>query len=291
MSLSEETGEAERRFWELPELVETLLSYLDIKSISCLAQCHHLTLKLLQGTSDWNKIIKRVVKGVRIVGYHPIRFHSIKYQDNFLGLRERLAPEILKMGYLVDLLKMVENPEAHLKALLELVCERFPPEYQNGPTLLLNDDDGNSVSLGSPNIDLNSLFGRQLVNCSSHQAHTVSPLGYLLLEKVAQAFGSKKHNRKGTVLHFMDERTVFKGILRIGRNEQDLRKIWESLGPGGSLDVDSTCTFATMGICRNSFFKEERENGWRGLLDFLMDLECRFCPCGGFWPILRTSRH
>ena len=130
MSSSDET-EAERKFWELPELVETLLSYLDVQSISCLAQCHHLTLKLLQGTSDWNKIIKRMLTGVRIVRYHPIRYHSIRYQDNFLGLRERLAPERLQMGYLVDPLKMVENRETHLTALLELVSARFPPEYQN----------------------------------------------------------------------------------------------------------------------------------------------------------------
>ena len=126
MSSSEET-EAERMFWRLPEMAEALLPYLDVKSILCLAQCHHLTLQLLQGTSDWNKMIKRVVKGVKIVGYHPIQKHSIHYQANFLGLRERLAPEIQKMACLVDLLKMMESPEAHLRALLELVCERFPP--------------------------------------------------------------------------------------------------------------------------------------------------------------------
>ena len=160
---SEET-EAERMFWRLPELVETLLSYLDVKSIFCLAQCHQLTLKLLQGTSDWNKIIKRSCpEGLKIVRYHQIRNHSIRYQDNFLGLRKRLAPEILQMAYLVGLLKMVENPEAHLCALLELVCERFPP-HQNGHKLLYNDGnflwggDGRT-KLGTPNIDLNSLFG------------------------------------------------------------------------------------------------------------------------------------
>ena len=288
MSSSDET-EAERLFWELPELVETLLTFLDVQSISCLAQCHHLTLKLLQGTSDWNKIIKRVLKGVRIVRYHPIRYHSIRYQDNFLGLRERLAPERLQMGYLVDLLKMVENREAHLKALLELVCERFPPEYQNGPILQLNGENGNSVSLGSPNIDLKSLFEPQLANCSTHQAHTVSPLGYLLLEKVEEAFGSR--NRKGNVLHFMNQQRVFKGILRIGRNEMDLQEIWEALGPGGSLEVDSTCTSATLGGCTQTFRKHARVNGWRGLLDALMDLECRLCPCGGFWPILKRRMH
>ena len=276
------------KFWALPELVETLLlPHLDVKSILCLAQCHHLTLRLLQGTSDWNKLIKRVLmKSTKIVRYHPIRNHSILYQDNFLGLRERLAPERLQMGCLVDLLKMMENPEANLRSLLELVCKRFPPDHQKGPMLAYDVD----VLLGSPNIDLNSLFGPQLVNCSRHQAHTISPLGYLLLEKVEQAFGSRKHNVKGTVIHFMDKRKVFKGSLRIGRDGQDLREIWEALGPGGSLDVDSTCT-TMRGGCTNTFFKEEGEKGWRRLVESLMDLECRSCPCGGLWPILRRGRH
>ena len=286
MKSSEET-EAERKFWALPELVETLLPHLDVKSILCLAQCHHLTLRLLQGTSDWNKLIKRVLmKSTMIVRYHSIRNHPILYQDNFLGLRERLAPERLQMECLVELLKLMENPEANLRSLLELVCKRFPPAYQNGPRLAYNV--GGASCRGSPNIDLNSLFGPQLGNCSRH---IVSPLGYLFLEKVEQSFGSKKHNRKqGTVLNFMGKRKVFKGSLLIGRNEVDLREIWEALGPGGSLDVDSTCT-TMRGGCTNTFFKEEGEKGWRRLVESLMDLECRSCPCGGLWPILRRGRH
>ena len=42
--------EAERKFWRIPELVETLLPFLDVKSILSLAQCHQLTLNILQGT-------------------------------------------------------------------------------------------------------------------------------------------------------------------------------------------------------------------------------------------------
>ena len=120
MSSSKKT-EAERKFWKLPELVETLLAYLDVKSILCLARSHQLTLTLVQGISDWNKLIKRSCPGaVKILRYHPIRFHSKRYRDNFLALRERLAPEILQIVHLVDLLKMVEDPEVHLHALLDL---------------------------------------------------------------------------------------------------------------------------------------------------------------------------
>ena len=291
MSSSEET-EAERMFWRLPEMMETLLPYLDVESILCLAQCHHLTLQLLQGTSDWNKMIKRVVQGVKIVGYHPIQKHSIRYQANFLGLRERLAPEIQKMACLVDLLKMLESPEAHLRALLELVCDRFPP-HQYGPKLLYNDNDGGDgrTKLGTPNIDLSPLFGAQLGNCTSH---IVSPLGYLLLEKVEADFGSKERSIRGTPIYFMGKPKVFKGILRVGRNE-DLRDIWEALGPwpwpSDSLDVDSTCGCHGRGGGIDTYYKKDGEKSWRGLLSNLLDLECKYyCSCGGYWPILKRRR-
>ena len=290
MSSSEET-EAERMFWRLPEMAETLLPYLDVESILCLAQCHHLTLQLLQGTSDWNKMIKRVVKGVKIVGYHPIQKHSIHYQANFLGLRERLAPEIQKMACLVDLLKMMESPEAHLRALLELVCDRFPP-HQYGPLLLYNDNDGGDgrTKLGTPNIDLSPLFGAQLVNCTRH---IVSPLGYLLLEKVEADFGSKERSIRGTPIYFMGKPKVFKGILRVGRNE-DLRDIWEALGPGpeGSLDVDSTCGWHGRGNGGgiDTFYKDDGETAWSRLLTVLLrdGKTCRRCRrvCAIFSPWL-----
>ena len=131
--MSSDKTEAERKFWGSPELVDTLLPFLDVKSILCLAECHQLTLKTLQGTSVWKKLVKRTCpETVQIVRAHPLD------HDYSLGVRERLAPERLQLVHLVGILKMVEDPKAHLKALLDLVCERFPP-YQDGPRLQTDD--------------------------------------------------------------------------------------------------------------------------------------------------------
>ena len=56
-------------------------------------------------------------------------------------------------------------------------------------------------------MDLDALYGAQhiRVTCSTHQSHTVSPLGYLLLEEVEDAFGSMEHKIEGLVIDFLEE--------------------------------------------------------------------------------------
>ena len=246
--MSSAKTEAEMMFWGLPEMAKLLAWYLDAESILALAQVHKLTRALLQSESDWKKIITRVLPGSvkisRFLGL-PIPDHSILSQDSSLGLRARLASERQKMVHLVHLLKMVEDRGAHLHALLDLVCERFPPTEQ-GPKLIQNtrDEDGDRVTgEGYLYIDLN--YPPVHGNCS--RQHTVSPLGYMLLEKVEEAF---RHNTGGTLVNLFDKDVLFKGILKVGRNKT-LRQIWAGLeaGPGDFLDVQSTC-----GGCFHSFW-------------------------------------
>ena len=56
-------------------------------------------------------------------------------------------------------------------------------------------------------MDLNAIYGAQhiRVTCSTHQSHTVSPLGYLLLAEVEDAFGSMEHKIEGLVVDFLEE--------------------------------------------------------------------------------------
>ena len=337
--MSSDKTEAERKFWGSPELVDTLLPFLDVKSILCLAECHQLTLKTLQGTYVWNKLVKRTCpETVQMVRAHPLD------REDTLGVRQRLAPERLQLVQLVGILKMVEEPKAHLKALLDLVCERFPP-YQDGPRPQQNLDGG------PPEIDLNSLYGPQLVQVaySDEQTHTVSLLGYLLLQEIEDTFGSTELKIEGIVIDFLEEPWVTslshqkegamvkfdtyavrcdsrksaevissmiqgcpdphihelqvlgkisaegwnmlalalqakpgvvrhvettKGVLNAGRRE-DLRDIWEALGPEGSWDVLSVCRSSW-----NSFYNHNGEEDWGRLLDDLRDMSCRHCGCG-----------
>ena len=50
---------AEMKFWEMPELVDRLLPFLDVESTLGLAQVQELTQKILQGSHAWNKLIRR----------------------------------------------------------------------------------------------------------------------------------------------------------------------------------------------------------------------------------------
>ena len=198
--MSGREADAENKFWRTPELVEGLLTFLDAKAVLRLAQCHQLTVKVLQTTSVWSKLIKRICpEGLKVA--RPS--HQIPYDAQ--NMKKRLAPQREEMQHLVAIAEMVEEPETHLRALLHLIAERFPP-FQDGPRIqpsLDRDEENNE----SPSMDLDALYGAQhiQVTCSSHQSHTVSPLGYLLLEEVEDAFGSMEHKIEGLVVDFLEE--------------------------------------------------------------------------------------
>ena len=209
---------------------------------------------------------------MQIMGYNPLDhdvdrlFYSFlrNYHGEPRGSMESIAPERLQLVHLVDILKMLEVPNAlHLKALLDLVVSpaRFPPS-QDGPRV--QRDDGGPV------------YRPQLVQvtCSRNETHTVSLLAFLLLEEVENAFfGSTEHKIEGMVIVGDD-----------GRRE-DLRKMWEALQPGSSLEVRSIC-----GSSHCSFYKHDGEEGWRRLVNELMDQEDMYCGCGGQKPILARRR-
>ena len=275
--MSSDKTEAERKFWRIPELVETLLPFLDVKSILGLAQCHQLTLNILQGTFVWNQLIQRTFgEHVQIVGYDPMQWSMVNGRWSRVSVLhgepwrfsslESLAPERLQLVHLVNILKMLEDPNAHLKALLDLVCERFLPN-QDGPRqqTLVN--------------DWGSRYKPHLVQvtCSRFQTHTVSPLGYLLLEQVEKAFfGSTEHEIEEMVM-----------VGDHGRRE-DLRRMWEALPldePRACFDVESIC-----GSSWTSFYRTDGEEDFRRLVEELMDIEDIYCGCGGQKAILARSR-
>ena len=57
--LSDGFQSAEKMFWKTPELVDKLIHFLNAESVSRLAEVHQLTAEVLQGTSTWDKLVKR----------------------------------------------------------------------------------------------------------------------------------------------------------------------------------------------------------------------------------------
>ena len=63
MSGDEEFGggdNAERKFWTTPELVEKLISHLDLPSIEQLARPHKLTRQIIGKEFTWNWLVKKI---------------------------------------------------------------------------------------------------------------------------------------------------------------------------------------------------------------------------------------
>ena len=95
--MSSANREAEKKFWQMPDLVETLLAFLDACAVSRLSQLHPLTVEILQGASAWKKLMLRSC------------------------LEE---PDVVEQ--LTNILQRMENPKPLQLDLLEYICEKKP---------------------------------------------------------------------------------------------------------------------------------------------------------------------
>ena len=146
--MSDESAVA--KFWRNPDLVGSLLNFLDGGSILRLATCHHLTKEVSQKSSVWTKLVRRTC---------PVGPESQPMDEKALvrANKKKLAP-------LLELLKMAEDPSKMKLTLLEVICERFPHTAER-----VRWDFPQFVKVGfSP----------------SDKEHRVSALGFLLLDEV-----------------------------------------------------------------------------------------------------------
>ena len=155
MSVSD--NEAEKKFWRTPELVESLLHFLDPPSILELGQVHPLTAGIMQGISTWNRFIRK-----------SCPFPPANLQTSHTSFEERTEEKVAELRPILGVLQLIGSPLPHLLDLLEIICQRFPPtEVRRGV-----------------------LFGEVKVTCPTHKVHNVSALGFVLLELVEGALGS-----------------------------------------------------------------------------------------------------
>ena len=167
--------EAEIDFWQTPEIVEHLLTFMDATSILNLAHTHGLTVQILQNASFWTKLIRRTCP----FGEEE---EDRSLQDAIVQRKRkpvRILLELLELCQDQDQ-QPVENEESvedqeedskHLE-LLKIICQRFPP-IADGPGSWLHEPKSSLyVTLRYSN-DFNDSL-----SCS------VSPLGFLLLEEV-----------------------------------------------------------------------------------------------------------
>ena len=141
-------------FWNTPELVTKLVTFLDGQSTMVLAQAHHLTLDVVQQNFVWNKVVKRSCP-------------DNKNLSDFDMNKEKMMP-------LLVILVMAEGAPGMKVTLLEVICEKFPPNTEEYVITTASGD----------------LLPESVEVSYSCQKQTVSPLGFLLLEGVELASGS-----------------------------------------------------------------------------------------------------
>ena len=156
MSTAVKEAAAERKFWSSPDHVEKLLPFLDAFSTLNLAQAqaqanpkkHPMITEILIGTSNWAKFIKRTCPDLANLG--------------IWNIGEKKA----EMRPIIEVLKLLGKPQAHLLKLLHLLLDKLPT--------------------------VTFLYNKITVTCPGHEAHSMSWLGFCLLEEVEAAMGSSE---------------------------------------------------------------------------------------------------
>ena len=97
----------EQRFWRSPALVAELIPFLDVASTLALATVQPLVVDLIQRRFIWKDLLRRSA----ICGFE---------NEDSQERNERNVEQ------LVEILKLVEDPEPHLLELLHTICERYP---------------------------------------------------------------------------------------------------------------------------------------------------------------------
>ena len=127
--------EAEIDFWQTPEIVEHLLTFMDATSILNLAHTHGLTVQILQNASFWTKLIRRTCPFGEEEEDRSLQAAIVQRKRKPV----RILLELLELCQDQDQ-QPVENEESvedheedskHME-LLKIICQRFPP-IADGP--------------------------------------------------------------------------------------------------------------------------------------------------------------
>ena len=164
---------------QIPEMVGQLLTFLDLQSTLCLAQCHEMTRKILQDTVVWNRLIRR---------------------SSPLDQQEKVED-------LVAILKLMKDPKDNLPGVLHAICETNTSTRTGFLRMEF-------VEMGCPLQPLHS--------------HSISLMGFELLEKVEKAFETTVQSVESIALGPMGRKDVrIKSPLasRMSRQQQKLTSL------------------------------------------------------------------
>ena len=179
------TLDAEKQFWCRPDLVAELLPFLDSDATISLAQLANLN--TAHGRALWNKLSRR---------YVCVRREESTSPDNWDQEKKFVQAKILVMD-LVKILKMKEEASSLQLDFLNFICERFSASQNPSSDFV-------EIRSSSP-------------LCTFH---TVSPLGFLLMEAAEGALGSTNLTLDSVVVANLDDHLISAVASRLSRQLQ-----------------------------------------------------------------------
>ena len=123
------------------------------------------------------------------------------------GVLER---ERADLANLIVILKMLEDPESRLLAILDLICQRFPPyeERRLGGVEVEGDVDNDDED-DDNFVNIDTAYGAQLVQVtdSRNRTRSVSLLGFWILQEIEESFGGGLETLKieGIMIDHLEE--------------------------------------------------------------------------------------
>ena len=172
-----EEMDAEAKFWEIPELKEKLLLYLDPYSTLCLVQSRVCSVQFLKGRTVWKRLVRRTCPYGPRIGFHGLRC---------IGCIDCIGTKSAGLLHLAQILKTFQDPKDLVIDLLHVVVERFPPpQSERSRSSHLVDTFGRAL-------DRRGQFVQVSCTCTALHSHSVSLLGFLILEEVLSALACKE---------------------------------------------------------------------------------------------------
>ena len=195
---------AENKFWRLPELVETLIPFLDSSSTLALVKAFPLALEVIQRKTVWVKHVKRLC---------PFFINILVSEEEY---EETLVEEKGSVMSFVGILKMMDNPNPRLLDLLHAIMEGFPP---------IDRDDVPEEVREEP---VNDIPGPEFIrlSCPCDQTfHDISLYGLIFLEQAEKEMGTVLQKVQWVVADILVESELLdldsRLIRQFGTEEED----------------------------------------------------------------------
>ena len=186
-------SEAAKKFWTTPELVEGLLPFLDPPSLLKLSKAHPLIVGIMLGPYNWISFVRRTCP------YPPAG------EGERVSIEEYVEQNMANGRAIVGILHMMGNPQFHILELLEIICERFPPT---------------SVPNGG------WLRKRHVVKVTSdHGVHSVSELGFVLLESIEEATDTVEQRIESVLVDSPRQPLLPALVSRLARQERSISHV------------------------------------------------------------------